>query len=432
MGKFLQEKEPERNLLNNYTDSFLDATNRYAKWQQGAPTFVTYYSIKLESSTSDQGLNNVMEVVGNESPIKYNKIEAFPIYLDGEINFIQQLEEDAGFDAESSGSAVILPGTIIPQNDDLLVFEVFEKKYVYRVSNVETSSSSMRTFYRIDFFISPFDINTLEERQVENKYSTIYENIGTELNPIIPDKNFTLIDDIEKIISYLSERYIRFYYDKKVNSFIYNKDRMDLVIHDYYKDNGIYDPKLALFIKRNDLFINKKTFLKNIYVDCLLQNRDLDYEKCIYSYLETGNSEEFEYPFFFFNSIYESSFMLFQDKYHELVHNPVDTSKMFSTEIPDFKVKEGRFTSINLKKYVENENLLIDDIPVNEQILVIYLRICQLKEQNNISDSYEDIVELSKKVKVNKDFYTYLQIPCVIYILKKIKDNITHKTNYIH
>lgn len=434
MGKFLQEKEPEQNLINNYVDSYLDATNRYSKWQQGSPTFVTYYSIKLESSTKDQGLNNVTEVVGNESPIKYNKIENFPIYLESDINFSQQLDEEAGFDAESEGSAVVLPGTIVPQNDDLLVFSVFERDYIYRVSSVETSSTSMRTFYRISFFISPFDLSTLEERQVESKYNVIYDNIGTELNPIIPEKNFTLLDDIEERIKYLSERYIRFYYDKKINSFIYNLDRMNMTIHEFYKDNGIYDPKLALFIKRNNLFINKKTFLKNIYVDCLLQNRDLDYERSIYSLLETLELEEYEYPYFYFNNIYESSFMLLQDKFHELVHSPIDIYNnvtIHKSDIDCTKIKNGRFTSVDLKKYVEDKKLLIDDLPKNEQIIIIYLRCLIYEEQNNISDYFEDIVELSKYVKVDKDFYTYIQVPCIIFILKKIQEKIMHKTNYI-
>ena len=283
MGKFIQENEPVKEIINNYFDGYLDSTNRYAKYQNGTPTFVDYYSIKLESSTQDLGLNNVTEIVGAESPIKFNKIVDFPIYLENEVGFMQQLEEDAGFDAESEGSAIIMPGTIVPQNDDLIVFKFLEKKYIYRVSSVETSNTSMRTFYKVSFFISPFNIDILEKRQTEDEYKSIYENIGTELDPVITSKMFSLIKDIDERIDYLSERYIRLYYDKKMNSFIYNKDRMNMAIHEFYKDNGIYDPKLALFIKRNDLFTNQKTFLKNIFSECLLKNRDLDYEKFILS-----------------------------------------------------------------------------------------------------------------------------------------------------
>lgn len=428
MGKFIQENEPVKELVNNYFDGYLDSTNRYAKYQPGTPTFVDYYPIKLESSTQDQGLNNVTEVVGAESPVKYNKIIDFPIYLDNEVNFMQQLEDDAGFDAESEGTATVLPGTIVPQNDDLVVFKFLEKKFIYRVSNVETSNTSMRTFYRISFFISPFDIDALEKRQVEEEYKGIYENIGTELDPVIPSKMFSLIKDIDERINYLSERYIRLYYDKKMNSFIYNKDRMNLAIHEFYKDNGIYDPKLALFIKRNDLFTNQKTFLTNIFIECLLKNRDLDYEKCIYSFLETGDIEEYEYPYFFFNGINESTFMLFQDRFHELVHNPVCIYK--HKYIPPHLVKDGKFTTIDLKEYVKDESLLIDEIPIKEKILVIYLRLLNYK-QDNISDHFEDIVELSKEVKVDKDFDSYLLIPCVLFVLKKVREQILHKTNYI-
>lgn len=431
MGKFIQENNIEQKVLNNYFDNYLDTTERYSQWLQGAPTFVTYYSINLENSTQDQGLNNVTEVVGGESPIKYNKIENFPIYLEGDMSFNTNLEEDAGFDSDSEGNAIILPGTIVPQNDDLIVFEILETKHVYRVSSVEYSNTSIRKFYKISYFVSPFDINTLENRQVVNKYNTIYQNIGTENDPIIPDYNFTLLDDIDKSLEYIIERYIRFYYDKKINAFTYNLDRMNSVIHDFYKDNGIYDPKLALFIKRNELFINKKTFLKNIYIDSLLKERDYDYEKSIYSLLETLDTEYYSYPYFYFLPIQESVFMLVQDKFHELVHSPVDVYKLKKYNIPNFKIKSGQFTSIDLLDYVEDTTLLIDRLPINEQIIIIYLRCMKHEEQNNITDYFEDIVKLSKKVKIEKDFYTYIQIPCIIFILKKIKEKIMHSTNYI-
>lgn len=430
MGKFIQEDSLEKKTLNNYFDGYLDTTERYSKWLQGSPTFVTYYSINLEQSTQDQGLNNVMEVVGGESPVKYNKIEDFPIYLDADMNFNTNLEEDAGFDTESEGTAILLPGTVVPQNDDLIVFEILEKKVVYRISNVEYSNTSIRKFYKITFFVSPFDVETLDTRQVKDEYSVIYNNIGTKVDPVIPKKEFTFLDDIDKILEYLTERYIRFYYDKKINAFIYNYDKMNMIIHEYYKDNGIYDPKLALFIKRHNLFINKKTFLKNVYVECLLKDRDLDYEKSIYSLFETLDTDEFEYPYFYFIPINESVFSLMQDKFHELVHNKVDVYKRFNT-IPDGKIRSGQFTSIDLVEYVTDTKLIIDDLPINEQIMIIYLRCRKYEEQNNITDYLEDIVNLSKKIKIEKDFYTYIQIPCIIFILKEIKNIIMHNTNYI-
>ena len=82
---------------------------------------------------------------------------------------------------------------------------------------------------------------------------------------------------------------------------------------------------LPTIIQRVQVYFH--TFLKNIYIECLLKNRDLDYEKSIYSLLETLDIDEFEYPYFYFIPIQESSFMLVQDKFHELVHNPVDVYK---------------------------------------------------------------------------------------------------------
>jgi type I restriction enzyme M protein len=155
LGKFI--KEVEKKTINNYINNYLDATNEYAKYLTGSPSFSTYYSINLESSTKDLGLENVTDIIGNESPIKYNKIDNFPLYIESEMTFSQLYEEDSGYNAEFEGTAVVLAGTIIPQTDDVFIIDYLEKRFLFRVTQVETSNTTMRTFYRITFVLSAFD-----------------------------------------------------------------------------------------------------------------------------------------------------------------------------------------------------------------------------------------------------------------------------------
>ena len=61
LGKFI--KEVEKKTINNYINNYLDATNEYAKYLTGSPSFSTYYSINLESSTKDLGLENVTDII---------------------------------------------------------------------------------------------------------------------------------------------------------------------------------------------------------------------------------------------------------------------------------------------------------------------------------------------------------------------------------
>lgn len=428
MGKFIQETE--KKFIENQINNYLDATNSYSKQFNGSPIFCTYYQMDLNSSTRDVTLNTPVSIVGTDSPLRYNKIENFPLYLEGDMNFQQVLEEDSGFSQDFEGTATLLPNTIIPQSDDLLFFNILEHKFLFRISNVETSNTTMRTFYRITFIIASLNIDILEENQIKESYNTIYRNIGTELAPIIPMKEFTMLDDIQGIIDKFSEKYTKYFYDSKTNCFIYNREKIHSLTHCFYKDNNIYDPKLAIFIKRNNLFIKEKTFLKNIFVDNILEGREYDYDKCIYSLLETLDLEEYEYEAYYFNTIEESLFKLLPDKYHELIHNKDIIYHCKCGHCKDL-MDSGVFTKSSIQKYINDWNLSIDHLDYKEQILIIYLRIFNKNKQNNISDYYEDILSLAKQVKIEKDIFTYVLIPCIIFILKRVQERIMLKNDKI-
>ena len=426
LGKFI--KEVEKKTINNYINNYLDATNEYAKYLTGSPSFSTYYSINLESSTKDLGLENVTDIIGNESPIKYNKIDNFPLYIESEMTFSQLYEEDSGYNAEFEGTAVVLAGTIIPQTDDVFIIDYLEKRFLFRVTQVETSNTTMRTFYRITFVLSAFDLEILNDRQVKEEYDTIYQNIGTELSAIIPLRTFTMIDDFEREVNRLSKKYIQYYYDEKINCFIFNREKMNSLDICFYKNNNIYDPKLAIFIKNNEIFINDKTFMKNIFIDTILDSRDLDYEQSLYALLETKDMECYDYEAYYFNSLKESVFGLMNAGYHELIHNKTVVFKCHCKNCEN-SIKNGLFTECDLKKYVRNTKLKIDTLDYKEQILIIYLRLNNEVKQNNISDYYEDILKVVQNIKIQKDLFTYLLIPCVIYILKDVQKRLMYKND---
>ena len=73
MGRFVGTGD-ERTMVNKYIDSYLKGTNEYAKYLQSAPNFVTYYSRDHEHSTENSGLGDVEEIVGDRSPLRYNRI----------------------------------------------------------------------------------------------------------------------------------------------------------------------------------------------------------------------------------------------------------------------------------------------------------------------------------------------------------------------
>ena len=68
----------ETKIINSHISNYIDTVTDFSKYLEGTPTFSRYYSKDVTASTSDVGLQNVNQNIGNESPLKYNLIRNFP------------------------------------------------------------------------------------------------------------------------------------------------------------------------------------------------------------------------------------------------------------------------------------------------------------------------------------------------------------------
>ena len=182
MGKFINDNS-ERTLVNKYVDSYLNGISKYSKYINSVPNFVTYYSRDYIESTEDSGMGTVNEIVGDESPTRYNKINNFPLY--GVEDSTPELNVDGinGLGLINEGSAVIIPDTIVPRPDDLFIFsyseDTEEAKLIYRVTDVNITAIDSNTFYQITYNSTPYDEEILEKKQISDNYELIYDNIST-------------------------------------------------------------------------------------------------------------------------------------------------------------------------------------------------------------------------------------------------------------
>ena len=80
-------------------------------------TPVIYFHINNLKSTTDQGFVDVAELLGDNSPIKFQRIDNFPLYgLEAIMVALQ--DGDAGIDGSYDGEAYVMPGTIVPSPND--------------------------------------------------------------------------------------------------------------------------------------------------------------------------------------------------------------------------------------------------------------------------------------------------------------------------
>ena len=408
IGRFIDIPN-ERSLVNTYIDSYMDGTKRYAKYIDNAPNFVIYYSKNFEYSTENSGLGNVKEIVGLESPLKYNKIENFPLFNVDELSPSIDIEDIGGVDTEMEGSALVLPDTITPQPDDLFVFSYHESDQehyrLYRVTNVTMSAIDSNTYYQISYIVSPYDIDILNSRMIIDEYNLIYSNIGTDSKTMLIKSEYTLVSNLDKLYDSFVDLYKADYYNSRVNCFLY---------YDNYNSEFFYDPGLHEFISRNSLFIDKRTFLTNLMIENPIKMGVREYIQTPFYYLENKDKFDlFNIPFNFLTGVFNSSiFALFPEKFNRIDYYKINDGVLFDIETSLF---DNNINEI-INTYVDPENLLVDKY---ERVFTLFIKDSENLEDNIINEIYDDYLMLT-----NTNLRNYILVPCLLYIIKSTIENV--------
>lgn len=202
---------------------------QYSKYLDTTPTFVTYYSINQARSRADAASGMIEELIGHNSPLRFNKITEFPIYK------MQQLIpngtfEDGFYDVELEISDItILPRTLRPRGDDFILIEMPNTpKLLFRVTNFKLNTVQSNDFYMLDadLFVVGDGADEIEKQVVE-RYHCVFENIGTQNNCFITDDTYNNAQGLLAILNTLTAMYHHLYYYENENiyafiDYIYN------------------------------------------------------------------------------------------------------------------------------------------------------------------------------------------------------------------
>lgn len=206
--------------IDTYTQN---KVGQYSRYLDTTPTFVTYYSINQAQSRADTGSQQVHEILGPTSPIRYNKILDFPIYK------MQQLTpngnfEDGMYDVEMELSDLtILPNTVKPRGDDFILIEMPNSpKLLFRVTAFKMNSIQSNDFYMADadLYVSGDDCDKIESQVVE-EYHCIFENIGTQDNCFITKDKYDKASAMLATLNTLTEMYHSEYYYEEFNIYAF-------------------------------------------------------------------------------------------------------------------------------------------------------------------------------------------------------------------
>ena len=234
-------------------------TSQFSKYLQKNPVFVTYYAINQQLSRADTGTGSVKEQIGTSSPIRYNEIKEFPVYNLSDMKPDIQNDEAEGLDINMDLSGiVILPNTITPCPDDFLYVKMPGMSYgvLLRVTEFEFNSIQSNDYYTINCELRATDTKSgysqtyiQLQKQVVEKYSCIFENIGTEDKCLIQDTELAKANSTLELINLLKDSFYDTYYDRDIGTFVYRDFSSgvnpiyyyDLYLIKFIIDSKIYD-----------------------------------------------------------------------------------------------------------------------------------------------------------------------------------------------
>lgn len=331
------------------------------------PTFVTYYHIDDIESTTDVGFKDVYSIIGNRSPIRYDKIEKFPLY--GMEQVVLQLNDtEYGLDTEYESEATILPGTIKPLMNDFFIINVNGKEYVFRVTNIQYDTILTDNFYRISFSFYSLDSTKKEEieRQILDEHVCILENIGTEENCIIEKKVFINLKDINNMYRTMIDFYKSMFYNSRHNVFLAPYQNTEL----------LYDPYMCEFINKHGLFKERTSLIGFTLTEQINDPKaKYKYNKSVYKLIEMQNMDllqEFKFTTVTGCTYTESSFFRWYEKNIHVLNISdlvfTDSMGIFSKEFVDCVKLNTDVDSEHanlIKRYIRKEDIRVKEISLS-------------------------------------------------------------------
>jgi hypothetical protein len=245
-------------LKNNINDYLIKGSQDWATLLQGTPVFATYYSKDRLATTEDQGLDTVMETIGSQSPVKYNRIAEFMLFgLDSLETTIEA--SDWGPTTEYQGTAIVIPDTIHPLTDDYFTFEAGGDTWLFRVSDSQPDKIHGKKFWKISFYLSSESIPMLEEAVKESFSLMPASNANVEGKPaVIRLADSVLVDQADMVLERLTGFYVREYV---------TFNRYGVPLMPLPNDGYLYDQSLVHFVQQSKALYQPGSFRLSAWVE---------------------------------------------------------------------------------------------------------------------------------------------------------------------
>lgn len=244
--------ETSDDIIDNSSKLLNDVVNsKFAQFLQGngSPILVTYYHLDDTMSTTESGSHSIDDLIGADSPLRYNKITNFPVC--GLKDLIPEKDAlDGGLiDLSLDVDITIFPNTIKPNGLDYLLYVFPEDPnthILFKITDFDFSSIRNNSYYKLSISLKEFnnwDYVYKLESQVIRVYRTNMDRIGTLDRCMIEDTTYEQIEKLTFVSDYLVREYLDLFYEERYNALIFRNDSLI--------EYPIFDPYLTRFIIQN-------------------------------------------------------------------------------------------------------------------------------------------------------------------------------------
>lgn len=301
----------EEQLINGNLFQFENRLKSHLNKYTGEGSILaTYFSQNENSSTVDRGLQDIDQLFGKKSPIRFNKINNLPLNQFTPTtpeNTEEQQIEDIGVE----GDFVILPGTIVPKQLDFFIVNHIKMDALFEVVSVQYDTMRPEGYYKCHYRLHSTSHETISMllQQTVNTYYTDLNSIGSNTNPIIQEDDFVLRVKLEKMVNQMISSYRALFYNKRHNCFLYHDQQTGLDYFDHCGNEFIAKYALANYQNCTSVIVLNDKLHDNQFA--------YNYNNSVYNWIENGCAERFlqrfHYIYNYADSYPESSFCMWGD-----------------------------------------------------------------------------------------------------------------------
>ena len=198
--------------------------SRMTKYTGAGRILVKYWNINDSHTTVSLGMGTHYKILGKDSPLRYDEIDNMAF-----IGFSPLQPEDKQTSTTTvrnyglSGEAFVIPGTIMPKENDFFIVKHLNMNHLFRVTQVTQDGLNTDGSYRISyelFSTNPQEIESLYDQTVGHYVMDLQTIGGEDLTPVIGKEDYELRSRLIRMVNDMVENYVARYYDQTHNCFL--------------------------------------------------------------------------------------------------------------------------------------------------------------------------------------------------------------------